>query len=159
MIQLLSYSYVLRCKVQEFVLALVPQQPRTKPDQDQAASSWFHCEQATSKTSWSIKKDCTESERIVVIMYDQRNFSYNISPLSDTSISQLSCKWWCCWCRIVWSLWGRFWDITDPNPRDSSAFTNFICELVGSQQYLICSCVTICGVAFALAVSQDDKDS
>ncbi len=36
---------------------------------------------------------------------------------------------------------------------DSSAFTNFICELVGSQNFLICSCVTICGVAFALAVA------
>jgi hypothetical protein len=31
---------------------------------------------------------------------------------------------------------------------DSSAFTNFICELFGSQNCLICSCVTICGVAF-----------
>jgi hypothetical protein len=34
---------------------------------------------------------------------------------------------------------------------DSSAFTNFICELVGSQNCLICSCVTICGVAFTFA--------
>ena len=34
---------------------------------------------------------------------------------------------------------------------DSSAFTNFICELFGSQNCLICSCVTICGVAFAFA--------
>ncbi len=40
---------------------------------------------------------------------------------------------------------------------DSSAFTNFICELVGSQNCLICSCVTICGVAFAftLALTND----
>ena len=40
---------------------------------------------------------------------------------------------------------------------DSSAFTNFICELVGSQNCLICSCVTICGVAFTftLALTND----
>ena len=34
---------------------------------------------------------------------------------------------------------------------DSSALTNFICVLLGSQNCLICSCVTIWGVAFASA--------
>ena len=34
---------------------------------------------------------------------------------------------------------------------DSSALTNFICVLLGLQNCLICSCVTICGVAFTLA--------
>jgi hypothetical protein len=54
--------------------------------------------------------------------------------------------------EVVVELFGVVEDSGTLQILDSPAFTNFICELVGSQNYLICSCVIICDVAFAFTL-------